>query len=109
MTSSPCANNAAFTSGSASTLAVSALIRVTTAGGVPAGASKPNHDSISKPGSAASATVGTSGNMSERFGVETASARTLPLLICGCTPVTVTNSTETSPASNADSAGVVPL
>src|SRR6266852_3725632 len=60
-TSSPCAVSVAFTSALPSTLTVSAFSRPMMALGVPAGASNPNHEVISKSGSPASGIVGTSG------------------------------------------------
>ena len=42
-------------------------MRSMTAGGVPAGAAMPCHCAVSKPGTAASATVGTSGSSGERL------------------------------------------
>ena len=51
--------------------------------GVPAGATMPCHCAVSKPGRAASATVGTSGSKGERCAPVTASAISLPLLRCG--------------------------
>src|SRR5688572_559324 len=54
--------------------------------GAPAGASKPNHDDASKPLSGAppaSAMVGRSGTAAERTALVTASAFSLPALMCG--------------------------
>ncbi|MNC94296.1 hypothetical protein D3C83_111130 [compost metagenome] len=48
-----------------------------TAGGVPAGATSPNHPRFSKPGTV-SATAGTFGSCGERCLLVTASARILP-------------------------------
>ena len=55
------------TSAIAMTLFTAALIFPTTAAGVPAGASKPNHYSNVKPGTPASIMVGICGNKLERF------------------------------------------
>ena len=58
----------------------------TTAAGVPAGATKPYHWSASKPSkpfTPDSVSVGTSGNKSKRFELETAMARNFPALTIG--------------------------
>ena len=70
------------TSGSANTRCVSALTRITTLRGVPAGANTANQVVASKPGTV-SATVGTSGAAGERLAVVCASARILPSLAIG--------------------------
>ena len=61
------------------------------AGGVAAGASKPNQVPTSKPGKAVSDKDGTSGMADERLAVVTAKARSLPALTCGRPEVTVSN------------------
>jgi hypothetical protein len=79
----PCFESFSFASGVASHFAISALSFATMAAGVPAGARTPNHDYASYPGSPASAIVGTSGSAGARARDVTASARSLPALICG--------------------------
>ena len=53
------------------------------AGGVPVGAKSPCQDKASKPGSAASAIVGTSGRSGLRADEVTPIARIVPAWICG--------------------------
>src|SRR5688572_27321756 len=72
-----------------------------TCGGVAAGASTPYHVVNEYPGTPASATVGTSGTTDERFALVTASARTLPDLMCGTMFTGLLKPTSTSPASMA--------
>ena len=75
----------------------SASRRCSTAGGVPAGASTPNHDSDSKPGSPLSATVGSSGAAAARAVEVTASPRTLPSLMNGSASAMLPNMSCTRP------------
>ena len=65
----------ACTSGIASVRRAASWMRSSTGTGVPAGAQRPIHSTSSKPGSAASATVGTSGSAAMRAAEETAKAR----------------------------------
>jgi hypothetical protein len=78
-------------------------------GGVFAGASAPNQVVTSKPGSAASDSVGTSGSAAERFAVVTASARSFPDLMCGSDGGTVSNIMCTWPPTRSVTAGPLPL
>jgi hypothetical protein len=57
----------------------------------------------------ASASVGTSGNAEERLPVVTASARSLPALMCGSTGVTVSNDIVTWPPIRSVTSGPLPL
>src|SRR5215475_1281908 len=81
--SSPCAISLSRTPGSFTALTVSALNRSTIAFGVPAGAPIAAQVRHSNPGTPASVIVGTSGSSGERLGLGTASARSLPALMCG--------------------------
>ena len=65
-------------SGSASTFSDSARTLSRIGCGVPAGASRANHDVASKPGKPASTTVGMSGALGERLSDVMASPRTRP-------------------------------
>src|SRR5262245_15944690 len=65
-------------SGAASASRSAVLSLAMIGAGVPAGATIPYCSTTSKPGRAASATVGTSGKAGERLALVTASARTLP-------------------------------
>src|SRR2546429_58086 len=68
LTSAPCSSSFCLTSGSFRILLISALSLATTFCGVPRGAKKPCHRAMSKPAMpAASATVGTSGALPERW------------------------------------------
>ena len=97
-----------FISGCATRRCISLLIFVTMVFGVPAGNTQPcsPSDSILNP---ASAIVGTSGSEGERFAVVTASARTLPLRICGIAGGIDTQPSVTSFAMTAANAGPPPL
>ena len=83
-------------------------MRVTTALGVPAGASTPNQAWVSKPGNV-SAMAGTSGKLWWRLGVVTASACTLPDLISADQGGRLPTMTCDSSAINALTAGAEPL
>src|SRR4029453_15257097 len=74
-----------------------------------AGASTPNHDEASKPGNPASATVGTSGSAGARVLEVTASARSLPALICGSDGGRLSNISCTWPLRRSAKAGALPL
>src|SRR5688572_29260055 len=65
-------------SGASAALIASAVSRDRMACGVFAGASRPTHDECSYPGTPASAIVGYSGAVTDRFALEIAIARTLP-------------------------------
>ncbi len=67
------------TGGSASARRTSAEIFFTTSAGVPAGAQTPNQSGESAFATPPSPVVGTSGSCELRFGVLTASGRSLPL------------------------------
>ena len=54
-------------------------------GGVPAGATTPNHEDASQPGSPASAAVGTLGSSARRCFAATASGMMVPALMCDMT------------------------
>ncbi|MNS52612.1 hypothetical protein D3C72_853330 [compost metagenome] len=77
--------------------------------GVAAGARMPNHVPISKPFRPASSMVGTSGSTLERLAVVTASARSLPALMCGSTGVSVSKDMVTCPPSRSVVSGPLPL
>ena len=96
-------------SGDASHAATSALIFAMIAGGVPAGASRPNHDDASNPGRPDSATVGTSGYAGARVAEVTANARSFPDLICGSDGGRLSNINCTCPAIRSCNAGALPL
>ena len=96
------------TSGSARALLTSAFRRSTTSPGVPAGATRPYHWSASKPGQPLSATVGTSGRAANRAGLDTASARSRPLLMCGSTAGEPVKVASTWPAMRSVTDGAVP-
>jgi len=81
----------------------------TIAGGVPAGAKKPYHVEMSKPGNPASANVGNSGTSGERCAVVTASAFNLPAFTCAIALARLSNMNCVSPASSACVAGAPPL
>ncbi|MNT58044.1 hypothetical protein D3C72_1954580 [compost metagenome] len=63
---------------------------------------------ISTPGTPASAIVGTSGSWALRLALSTASARTLPLLMCGITDDAVSNAICTCPPIRSTMAGPLP-
>src|SRR6185312_15464412 len=79
----PSFSQAAFISGRETILVISRLSRSTIGLGVPAGAMKPTQSVAWKPGTPASAMVGTSGRMGERAVPVVPSARTMPPLIIG--------------------------
>jgi hypothetical protein len=74
-----------------------------------AGATIICHDADSKPGTPASATVGTSGNAAVRVVVVTPSARSWPCLISGTVDVESPNRTWMCPAMRSVTAGGVAL
>ncbi|SDH74844.1 hypothetical protein SAMN05444748_102305 [Variovorax sp. OV700] len=79
--SAPIARILSPKSGDLMILTISAFSFATMSFGVPAGASTPTHVPMSKPLSPASSS-GTSGSTAERLAVVTASARSLPPLMC---------------------------
>src|SRR5436190_23717553 len=79
------------------------------AGGVPVGASTPNHDEASKPGIPDSATVGTLGSAAARVNEVTASARSLPALMCGSAEGRLSNINCTCPPIRSCNACELPL
>src|SRR5438128_378921 len=109
ITSAPSAARRSPTSGWRIALLISAFSLVTIAAGVPAGARIPYHEPASYPGSPDSASVGTSGSNAERFFPVTASARSLPALMCGRIATMVPNMSWTSPLSRSTIAGDTPL
>ncbi len=72
-----------------------------TARGVPAGATSANQDDTSDPGRTASAVVGTSGSCGSRRVCATASARSVPALICAITDGGLVNMPAACPDSSA--------
>src|SRR5262249_20726343 len=76
--SRPCVAIASRSSADATAWRTSALRRVTISADVPFGAMRPNQAVTSRPGSPASAAVGTEGSCARRAGPSTASARSLP-------------------------------
>ena len=83
----------------------SLLSFVTIVGGVWAGATIPAHESMSKPVTPASSSVGSSGNNGLRCRRVTASARNAPDLTCGRPVVRSVNIIDTRPASTSWMAG----
>ena len=81
----PSFSSRAFTSAEASALLISSFSRAAMAGSMPAGPVMPYHWSASNPATPDSATVGSSGNASDRRALETASARRRPCLTSGIT------------------------
>src|ERR1700682_6278780 len=90
-------------------LLTSTLILATIGAGVPAGASTPNQELASKPGSPLSLMVGMSGSTGARFNEVTAIARNLPPLICGSADGRLSNMICTWPPTRSVSAGELPL
>ena len=88
--------------------ATSSRMRTTMSRGVPAGAKRPNHATVSKPGSV-SATAGRSGTSGERWAVVTASARTRPALMWPIAGGRLPMNIATCPPITSVSAGVAPL
>ncbi len=84
-------------------------MRSIAAAGVPLGAIMAPMETASKPLKPCSATVLTSGTMSTRLGEPTASARSLPLLMCGSAATKSLNITGTWPPSKSFMAGALPL
>ena len=105
----PCASSRSFIAGVASAFAVSCWTRLTMSIGVPAGASRPNHELASKPfRRPASATVGTPGSACEVCELVTANAFSLPDLMCGMAEGRLSNITSMSPDIRLSSAGLEP-
>ncbi len=105
----PCDSSFSLIAGVFSALAVSCWMRLTMSGGVPAGASRPNHEVASKPlRPPASSMVGTSGIAAERCRLVTASALSLPALICGIDEGRLSNITSMVPPTMSSSAGPEP-
>src|SRR5262249_31009464 len=78
-------------------------------GGVPAGASKKCSVSSATSGKPASLKVGTSGRLTQRVWVATASPRITPACTCACAPGNAVSSKSTVPVSSACVAGPPPL
>ena len=76
--------------------------------GVPAGASRPNHGTASKPGKPDSAMVGRSGASAERLIEVMASARNFPSRASGITFTILANDMVMRPASRSGMNAVVP-
>jgi len=91
----------AFTSGIARMVLISRFMRCTMAPGVLLGAISAIQARFSIPGRPASFIVGISGISALRWAVDTASARSLPLLTCGMTATPGTQANCTSPCSTA--------
>ena len=87
----------------------SAFSRAIASGGVLAGATTAIHTPASKPGKPDSATVGTSGRCAERVAPVCAITFSLPAFTCGRIAVGLSESTCTSPATRAITAGAPPL
>ena len=84
-------------------------MRATISGGVPAGASRPNHELASNPFTGpAAAIVGTSGSAALRSLLVTASAMSLPDLIWGSAEGRLSNITSIVPPIRSSSAGLDP-
>ena len=77
--------------------------------GVPPGAITPYQLVTSKPTMPSSSKVGTSGSCGTRRGVEIASARSFPLLMCSTTGGMVSKFMATTPASRSPIACPLPL
>ena len=103
--SKPAFASVAFTVGLSMILRSSVLSRAMNSGGVPAGANRPAHESMSKPLTPASSIVGSSGKSAERLIRVSASARSVPALTCGIPVERSANIIETRPASTSLSAG----
>ena len=97
----PSAANFSRTSGMASTASVSAFSRLTTAGGVPAGAARPNHADTSNPARPWLASGGTSGSDESGFSEVTPSALSLPAFTCASAVGALAKVIDTWPASAA--------
>jgi hypothetical protein len=105
----PLASSFSFTAGLARALAVSCWMRLTISGGVPAGASRPNHELASKPlRLPACYTVGTPGSASLGCAMVTARAFSLPALISCIDEGRLSNITSMSPPTRLSSAGPEP-
>ena len=108
MASAPCSDISALYSGDCTMRLISVLSLSRTSFGVPAGAHTAFHWLMSNPGSV-SASAGTSGNNSARWGVVTARARNLPAFICCSAGSNVTNPLAICPPSKSMIAGAMPL
>src|SRR5262249_3094271 len=86
-----------------------ALSAPTMAGGVPAGASSPNHTSVGKPLTPSSCMVGGSGSSGQRTLLVTASGRSLPLLKWTSSTDLALNTMSMWPPSRSVMAGAAPL
>ena len=75
----------------------------------PAGASRPYQASAEYLPPPASANVATSGSSDDRLGDATASAVSLPLLICGSTEPSVANELSSWPPTKSVTTGAAPL
>ena len=104
----PAASARCRTAGCSATLRMAALIRSCTARGVPAGAAKANQASRVKPGSPASAVVGTSGRPGARRALAMASAFTRPPCTSEMAEEGVVMNISTRPPATSCSAGAAP-
>ena len=84
------------------------MIFATTSGGMPAGPTRPNHDTAWKPGTV-SATVGTSGNCGMRSLPPTAISLSLPPFHSGTAEPALTKHNWIWPATTSLVAGAAPL
>jgi hypothetical protein len=96
-------------SGACTALANSAFRRLTIARSMPFGPRIPEYSTISKSGRPDSIIVGISGAGATRFGVVTASARSLPALAFEIAGGMVEKTNVTSPPRIAAVAGLLPL
>jgi hypothetical protein len=87
----------------------SRLSQSITGRGVPATTTRPNHGLPCIAGKPASAMVGTSGNCFTRASAPSATARSLPANTCSCENATVSNISDTCPATRSRTAGAAPL
>jgi hypothetical protein len=105
----PVFSQASLMSGRARIIVISRWSLSTIGCGVAAGAMKPTHKVALKPGTPASAIVGTSGNVADRVLPLVPSARTNPALIMGAIVGTESNSIWTWPLRMSLRAPVEPL
>src|SRR5882762_1235357 len=107
--SAPSCSKTFWISGDCTVAAKAEFSRRTSARSMPFGPSTPEYSTMSKSGSPASIMVGTSGAAATRFGVVTASARSLPALAFDTAGGMVENTNVTSPPRIACVAGLLPL
>src|SRR4051794_12334153 len=105
----PCSFRRSLASFDRTALFTSAAMRVESSRGIFAGPQRPYQDSISKPGSADSATVGVSGIIGRRSALVTARRRSLPDLASGYEDGMASMRALTWPARRSAMAAEVPL